>query len=262
MGSRGYVNGQSACTKISVSLFGGFRLFYGEHLVSIPRSCQRVIAFLAFNSPRARAELGGNLWPEVDEARALGSLRTSVWQVHRRCPGLLVADGDQLSFSERVRVDMLDFKERAHRILHQPHSASPVDLMAEQQELLPGWYDDWVLLERERVRQLQLHVLEAASEELLSRHKPGPALCAALDAVQVEPLRESAHRLVIRIHILEGNTWDAMRHYHRYCRLVRDELGVSPTNQLEELIAGLIPNAEPRRASIATGPRLSPRTTC
>jgi DNA-binding SARP family transcriptional activator len=205
----------------------------------IPRNCQRLIAFLALHSPAGRAEVAGSLWPEVDDARALGSLRTSIWQIRRCCAGFFIADGDQLRFGECVHVDAIDFEERARRILHKPQSLALTELTCERQELLPGWYDDWVLLERERSRQLQLHVLEAAGEELLSRRKPGPALCAALDAAQVEPLRESAHRLVIRIHISEGNTREAIRHYQRYQRLLRDELGVSPTEQLEELVAGL-----------------------
>lgn len=227
-------------TAVSVRLFGGFRLLDNWHHTRIPRNCQRLVAFLGLHSSAGRAEVAGSLWPEVDEGRALGSLRTSIWQVQRCCAGLLVADAGQLSFSERVHVDAIDFEERAYRILHKPQNLALTELTCERQELLPGWYDDWVLVERERSRQLQLHVLEAAGEELLSRHKPGPALCAALDAVQVEPLRESAHRLVIRIHISEGNTWEATRHYRWYLRLLRDELGVSPTEQLEELAAGLI----------------------
>jgi DNA-binding SARP family transcriptional activator len=222
-----------------VGLFGGFRLFDYRHHVRIPRNCQRIVAFLALHSPVGRAAVAGSLWPEVDDARALGSLRTGIWQVHRCCAGLLVADADHLRFSERVRVDTIGFGERAHRILNKPHDVTLTELTCERQELLPGWYDDWVLPERERSRQLQLHVLEAAGEELLSRRKPGPALCAALDAVLLEPLRESAHRLVIRIHISEGNTCEAIRHYQRYLRLLRDELGVSPTEQLEELVADL-----------------------
>lgn len=226
---------------VTVRLFGGFRLFDYQHHVRIPRNCQRLVAFLALHSPAGRAEVAGSLWPEVDDARALGSLRTSVWQVHRCCGGLFVADGDRLRLSERVHVDTIDFEERAHRILRKPQDLSLTELTCERQELLPGWYDDWVLFERERSRQLQLYALEAAGEELLFRHKPGPALCAALDAVRVEPLRESAHRLVIRIHISEGNTCEAIRHHQRYVRLLRDELGVSPTEQLEELVAGLSP---------------------
>jgi DNA-binding SARP family transcriptional activator len=225
---------------VNVTLFGGFRLFDCNHHVRIPRNCQRLVAFLAFHSPAGRDEVSGTLWPEVDNARALASLRTSIWHVRRYCAGLIVADADHLRFSDGVQLDAIDFEERAHRILHKPQNVTVTELTCGRQELLPGWYDDWVLLERERTRQLQLHVLEAAGEELLSRQKPEAALCAALDAVQVEPLRESAIRLVIRIHISEGNICEAIRHYRRYLHLLRGELGISPTEQLEELVAGLL----------------------
>lgn len=247
-------NSKVASRTICVLLFGGFRLVNAGRLIRLPGCCQRLIAFLAFRSRTARVELAGSLWPNVTDARALGSLRTSVWQIRRRCAGLLATNGDQLKLSEYVHVDIIDFKKRAGQILRQPQNASLMELMCGWQELLPGWYDDWVLLERERSRQLQLHVLEAAGEELLARRKHGPALSVALDAVQVEPLRESARRLVIRIHISEGNICEAVRHYQMYLRLLRDELGVPPTHQLENLVIDLIFSSSSQPDRIANYP--------
>ena len=82
--------------------------------------------------------------------------------------------------------------------------------------LLPGWYDDWVVLERERLRQLQLHALDRLAAALLAAEEPGRALDAALVAVQADPLRESAHRIVVRIHLREGNALEALRAYERF----------------------------------------------
>ncbi len=227
---------------VSVALLGGFRLARGQSQVHVGGSVQRLIAFLALRSPAARTQVAGTLWPDVVDQRAHGSLRTSIWQLQRRCPGILSAThGSDLKLSDAVHVDSIDFEAHAHRILGEPHNVSLIDLTHEVvwRELLPGWYDEWVLLERERCRQVQLHVLEATGEELLCRNKPGYALCAALAAIQAEPLRESAHRLMIRIHISEGNTCEAIRHYKWYRRILRDELGVPPTEQLQQLIAEL-----------------------
>lgn len=226
---------------VSVALLGGFRLARGPRRVHVGGSVQRLIAFLALRSPAARTHVAGTLWPEVSDQRAHGSLRTCIWQLQRCCPGLLSAHGSDLKLSDAVHVDTIDFETRAHRILGEPHTVSLTDLIHEVvwRELLPDCYDEWVLLERERCRQIQLHVLEAACEELLSRNKPGYALCAALAAIQAEPLRESAHRLVIRIHISEGNICEAIRHYKWYRRVLHDELGVAPTAQLQQLVAEL-----------------------
>lgn len=185
--------------------------------------------------------MAGNLWPEVDEARASGCLRTGIWEVQRRCPGLLVVRGKELSLGDGVYVDTVDFERRAHRILQEPQNVSVAEL-AEcviWQRLLTGWYDEWVLLAQEQIRQLQFHVLETIGEEFLYRDKPGPALRVALNAVNIEPLRESAHRLVIRIHVSEGNMCEAIRHYQQYCSLLHRELGLRPTKQLQELMAKL-----------------------
>ena len=228
-------------TAIEVGLLGGFRLVRSHREVHVPAHAQRLVAFLALRSAATRAEVAGSLWPEVDDRRAHGSLRTSIWHLHRCCSGLLSARGGSLRLSEDVHVDVIDFERRAHRILEEPHGVPLTELTQDVswRELLPGWYDEWVLVEQERSRQLQLHMLEAASEELLFRHKPGPALDAALAAVQAEPLRESAHRLVIRTHLFEGNLSEVISHYMRYLRLLRDELGVTPTEQLVQLVAGL-----------------------
>jgi two-component SAPR family response regulator len=61
-------------------------------------------------------------------------------------------------------------------------------------DLLPGWYDDWAMLERERVRQLQLHLFETAADELLRAGRHAVALELAIGALHMEPARQSAHR--------------------------------------------------------------------
>ena len=105
-------------------LFGGFCLSCGQHPVHLPGGSQRLIAFLALRSRACRAEVAGSLWPEVDDTRAHGSLRTSIWQVHGCCPGLLVTRGNELRFGDGVYVDTIDFEKRAHRILQEPQNLS------------------------------------------------------------------------------------------------------------------------------------------
>src|SRR5919202_1528765 len=106
-------------------------------------------------------------------------------------------------------------------------------------ELLPDWYDDWVLFERERYRQLALHALEAQAERLQELGRPPEALQRALAAVRSEPLRESGHRLLIRVHLAEGNAVEALRQFELCRRLLRDRLGLDPSPQLVELVAPL-----------------------
>ncbi len=93
-----------------------------------------------------------------------------------------------------------------------------------------------MLLERERLRQLRLHALERAAEELSRRGEHGQALDAALSCVRLEPLRETGHAAVLRIHLVEGNLSEALRHYDGYRALLRAELGLAPSAQMTSLV--------------------------
>ncbi|MFE5770353.1 BTAD domain-containing putative transcriptional regulator [Streptomyces sp. NPDC056485] len=109
-------------------------------------------------------------------------------------------------------------------------------------ELLAGWDDDWVVLERERLRQLRLHALDALAHGLVREGRHALALETALTSVRTEPLRESAHRAVVAAHLAEGNMQEAVRHYVAFWRLLDEELGVAPSalfaRQLQSGAAG------------------------
>jgi DNA-binding SARP family transcriptional activator len=103
-------------------------------------------------------------------------------------------------------------------------------------DLLPHWYDDWVLMEGEQWRQLRLHALEALAGRLTAAGRWGEAIDAASAAVRAEPLRESAHTALIQLHLAEGNQSEAVREFTRYRALLRTELGLEPTLPLRRLV--------------------------
>jgi DNA-binding SARP family transcriptional activator len=106
-------------------------------------------------------------------------------------------------------------------------------------DLLPGWYDDWVLIRKEWFRQLRLHALERLSERLIEAGKLERAVEAAVLAVAGEPLRETARRALIHAHFAEGNIGEAIREYAAYRDLLRSELGVVPSPLMQDLVKGL-----------------------
>ena len=106
-----------------------------------------------------------------------------------------------------------------------------------------------MLLARERLRQLRMHALEALADQLAERGRFGEALHAGHAAVASEPLRESAHRAVVRVHLAEGNTAEAVRTYEAFRDLLADVLGVAPSLLMEELIAPA--RRGPHRARVA-----------
>jgi DNA-binding SARP family transcriptional activator len=92
-------------------------------------------------------------------------------------------------------------------------------------------------VERERFRQLRLHVLDQIGELLLRAQMYCETVQVGLVAVASEPLRESAQRLLVRAHLCEGNVAEALRQYHSYADLLSRELGVIPSRAMEDLVA-------------------------
>lgn len=227
-----------------VGLLDGFTVEAAEPsppVGDLPRGAQRLVAYLGLSGRRARTAVAGELWPGVPEEHAQGSLRSALWRLQKAAPGLLEVSPGALALAPGVRVDVAELTCWARRVLE---PAAPVDDLAVDDawlrgELLPGWYDDWVLLERERLRQLRMHALEALAGRLAAAGRHGEALQAAYAAVRAEPLRESAHRAVVRVHLGEGNLAEAVRAFDRYRLLVEEELGVGPTEQMTRLVRDL-----------------------
>jgi len=213
---------------LAVSLLGGFEALRNWRPVPIPMSGQRLLAYLALRGGALpRMHVAGTLWLDAPEARAAASLRSALWRLRQAGLPLVDATASHLRLAARVRVDVQDLSERAEEVLRLPRDpAAHLRALASHGELLPGWYEDWVVMERERLRQLQLRALETLATALLAAGKPGDALEAALAAAADEPLRESAHRLVIKAHLVEGNFAEAVRQYRLFRSLIRDEPGL------------------------------------
>ncbi|WP_231502790.1 BTAD domain-containing putative transcriptional regulator [Blastococcus sp. URHD0036] len=229
-----------------VTLLDGFaiRTAAGDPQASgaeLPHVVQRLVAHLCLSGRPPRSALAGQLWPEASEAHAHGSLRSALWRVHKALPGLVQASGDHLSLVDGVRVDVHELGDWAQRVRDPRSPLEDVEIPASglRGELLPGWYDDWVLLERERLRQVRLHALERVATRLAAAGRYGDALEAAYAAVRAEPLRESAHRTVVCVHLAEGNVAEALRAYDQFCVLLSDELGVAPSDHMRRLVPQL-----------------------
>jgi DNA-binding SARP family transcriptional activator len=240
---------------IRVSLLDGFTVRLGgagppPDAGQLPRGVQRLVASLCLAGRPARTAIAGQLWPDLREDHAQGSLRSALWRLQKSAPGLVETAGGALSLASAVQVDVREFREWARRVLDPRTDVctlpSPLDWFPG--ELLPGWYDDWVLFEREQLRQLRMHALEALAHKLATAGRHGEAVQAAYSAVRVEPLRESAHRVVVRVHLAEGNVTEAVRAYENFRILLADELGVRPTVQMEDLLRRI-----PRRTQAGNG---------
>jgi DNA-binding SARP family transcriptional activator len=218
-------------------LLNGFQLRRGDqHLVLRPGS-ERLLAFLALaDKSIERSAVAYRLWPEKSESRAVANLRSALWRIRTVANDLVETTTTHVRLHPAVWVDARDglaeLKDRDPHVI-----GDAVQELALQGDLLPDWYDDWLLTERERLRQLRLHALEEAVASLIGRKHLAAAIDHGLRAVAIEPLRESSHRLVIRAHLCEGNRAEALRQYETCTRLLREELGVAPSAQMTSLLA-------------------------
>jgi DNA-binding SARP family transcriptional activator len=217
-----------------------FELSANGRIIPVSAGSQRLIIFLAlYRRALPRSYVAGILWPDVATDRASANLRASIWRVPPECRSLIDLRTQHIRLALGVTVDYLDAKAIAHRLVDRLET-SDVDLSRRARsqlssELLPACYDEWVLIERERFRQLRVHALEAQCERLTLRGRYGEAIDAGLAAVCAEPLRESSHRVLIKAHLAEGNLAEACRQYKLYCQILRDELGVEPSEGLRDL---------------------------
>jgi DNA-binding SARP family transcriptional activator len=225
--------------KTRLLLLGGFQLLCDDALRPLPVHTQRLLAYLGLTERSSRVLAAGTLWPEVSEQRALGNLRSTVWRLQRTCPSVLVASRQQLALAPSVTVDARECRAVASHLTKKPTDPRVGELSTGRLcgELLPGWYDEWVLLERDRLHHLRLHALEEAADSLLGRGHYAEALDAALAAVHSDPLRESARRLMLRIHVAEGNRVEALRHFRSYRVLLAAELGIEPSPRTWALLS-------------------------
>jgi DNA-binding SARP family transcriptional activator len=227
-------------------LTGEFQLLIGDRNLPVPHGVQRLLAFLAIGrAPVSRSTMAGQLWLDVPEWRALANLRTALWRV-KRIPGSIVRSIDErLMLDPDLAVDVSDLTELSTHVLDRPETVSSEDLwrLLRANDILPGWEEEWLVVERERFRELRLYAMERVCDSLTERGMSGSAVQACLAAVEAEPFRESAQRLLIQAHLAEGNRAAALRSYIAYRDLIETELGLEPSDMMQSLVTDL---ASPR----------------
>ena len=238
-----------------VRLLGSWRLDVDGRGVQVGTREERVTALLALRGAQSRAAVAGALWPDSTEARARANLRTSLMRLRGVDENLVKSGRIHVTLGTHVTVDVwhlldcLDQVERARRY-DGLDMRSTLEIL-DGGELLPGWYDDWVLFERERLHHRRIRAFESLARHLLDIGDASLAISFAEEALVLEPLLESAATLVIRAHLAAGNHSAAITEFQRYRRLLDGELGIPPSRELIDLVTDA---TSPRRAGL-TGQR-------
>jgi len=216
----------------------GLRLFGGPYVVAdgrsvaVPKGTKRLLVFLALQRrPIERCWLACLLWPEGTDSRAMGNLRSSLWRLKRADIDILETTKWTIKLRDDIATDIEVFDQWADRLI--AHKPCDEDLkippyIMEALDFLPGWPEDWLIMERERLRHRTLHALESLSQCLSDMGRPAEAVDAVTIAVCADPLRDTAQRALIDAHLSEGNFIEGRRTCDAYIATMRRELGIEP----------------------------------
>jgi SARP family transcriptional regulator, regulator of embCAB operon len=227
--------------RFRLNLLQRWQLLHGQTEVHVALRQQRLIAALALFGPRNRRYMSGLLWPDNPEARALESLRVSVHLVSRQAPGLLVNGGPVLSLADSLRVDLHDCLEQVGSCVESRWSTPNDGCLSRirQAELLPGWYEDWVILEQNRLRNFRLRALVGHARRWLEQEEAEKAAEAATAALELEPLQEACVGLLMSAELKLGNRARAWHAFEDFRARLKFELGVDPSTHLALLANGI-----------------------
>ncbi len=219
-----------------VQLLGRFTVSVDGKVIDLPlRSAQTLLAYLILTVGKLhrREQLAGLLWPDTDEASAKGSLRHTLWRLRKALgprDGLMV---DDLSIGFDPHADYwLD----AQALSARPAPDASVDALlkvvsAYEGELLPGFYDDWIVLERERLRTSYEAWMAQLLEKLQAEQRWADVLEWGERWIAFGHTPEAAYRALIVAHVQRGDSAAAALTYRRCVDALRTDLGVDPSPQ-------------------------------
>ena len=224
----------------TLTLLGQFSVTADGQPVPMDTRSARLLAALAIKSedgPIVREELSRLLWPNACRDRALANVRAVLWRMGHDGRTLVTRRNREVALHPDVEVDI-----HALCLSRRPQGVATSDIGFHftldqlSAPLLTGWYDEWVIEERDRVRGCQLALLEQRVRAHLESGDASAAVIEATWAVTIDPLNESAHQLLLRSHLAEGNVNEAVSHFRHLKRLLNRELGVPPFPDTSKII--------------------------
>ena len=265
---------------VHIRLLGDFSLTRDGRLVdeiNTPR-LQALIAYLALHrdAPQLRQQVAFLFWPESSEGQARNNLRQLLHALRRALPSLddvLAVDNHTLQWRRDValHLDVDDFKRACDAIeqANQRQNVTPLytveaQLIASYQgDLLPGCYDDWMLLVREQMRQRLTQTLNRLISIHETQHDFAAAIRCARHLLRADPLNEDAYRSLMRLLALSGDRPGALQVYQTCVATLQRELQIAPSQATEDLRERLLRmDAEPAfRGDASAAPDPAARQT-
>lgn len=239
---------------IDIQLLGRFSIAEDGQLltrINQPR-LQELLAYLILHAgkPISRQQLAFLFWPETSEIQARTNLRNLLHRLHQSFPAskfLILKDANTLRWlpDTQAKVDVFEF-EKYVQIAATASSQSRISHLEQASrhyygDLFPECYSDWLLAERERLRQLFLSTLIRHAQLLEEQRSYHQAIAVVLELLHQDPVNEGTYAWLMRLYALDGNRGQALLIYHTCVNTLSRELGVDPatsTRGLYEQILG------------------------
>jgi DNA-binding SARP family transcriptional activator len=246
-------------SNLQISLFGRVRLTHEDWSkeIKLTHSVQGLLAYLLLHRHRtfSRDVLAALYWGEQSQDKARGSLYSALWRLRTVLEPDGVPSGTYLSscYSSEVGfnhdspywLDVAVFEEQITRILDTPYQLLEVGNIEKMEsvlqlysgELLEGFYDDWALRERERLRSLYLNALTYLMRYQKFHGNYEKGLTYGRKILELDPLREEIHREMMWLYVESGQRALALRHYETCRDILKTELNVQPMEETQSLYA-------------------------
>jgi DNA-binding SARP family transcriptional activator len=262
------MNGEDKMSGLRFRLLGGLTLSWDEQPLPPIRgaTARSLLAYLATYRTQAHTRdlLAGTFWPDLPDAVARRRLSQAVWQIRKALDPhpVLLPEGDAIQINPDLPL-WLDVEQfTAHRAQCMEGGPQALDHCARCVEhyhgdFLAGYYDDWVLPEREQLREAFLGTLERLVDGLKAQGDYEEALAHARRLVTEDPLHEEAHREVMRLCHLLGRDNEALQQWHLCREILAEELAAEPsaeTTALADEIARRAAEGEMPHLPVASRP--------
>ncbi|KAA3664779.1 MAG: hypothetical protein DWQ04_03955, partial [Chloroflexi bacterium] len=237
---------------LEIRLFGGLQIKKNGLPITgfISSKVPALLIYLAFTQrPCQRDALAALLWGEMTETDAKNNLRQALTNLRKLVNSHLIIMRDSVAFNTAVSytLDTIDFESclqtsRAQTNQRFVHLAKAAALY--QGDLLAGFFvrdapefEEWLLAQRVRYRELALHTLHTLTENHLNRGEYGRAIDSATRLLALDAWREEAHCQLMLAMVRSGQRRAALAQYEACCRLLDQELGVAPSSETTALFA-------------------------
>lgn len=253
---------------LSVKLLGQFSIERDGTPVDLPsRPAQALLAYLILNASSAhrREKLAGLIWPDATDANARSNLRHALWRI-RKALGADCIEADDISVAFSTRVT---YALDVARLERPTRPDTPADALidavsAYTGEFLPGFYDDWIALERERLQALFERQIDALIDRLLAEQRWREVVDWAERWLALGQVPETAYRALMTAHFYLGNMSQVAAVYQRCVETLRTELDVEPSDRTRALYQQLsknLPADHGRLPAASAAPIDLPRST-